>query len=455
MLIGSIATIEGATRVKTTDIRLGGKTRIETGLKSADQIYTMTGKFKTVIVAYSQNFPDALSGGYLAKTTKAPIILTNDSNTPNTLNYIKSKAESKAKVYLLGGSGVVGSTLETKLKQSGFNVIRLGGSTRYETNLKILTAVNSTGSELLVASGKGYADSLSGSSVGKPILIVGDNLTNEQKVFVKNNKFSKIYILGGSGAVSKEVESTLKTYATVERIGGLNRFETSKKIADRFFPSANTVVLASAHAFPDGLTGGSLGGLISSPVLLVSNDNWEDAHNYVVSKKVTKSFTMGGEGVISNQTVSNIMTYYEGDSPKHTHVFAKSWSKDATYHWHKATCSFDTSCKSSVKDKAKHSFKEVKVYQDEEVEIIKTEVHTLCNYCNYDFHDDFEKMSESDKKDPDKVADVMDVHFDTVHNLPSSYHTATVEVGTGEYETIQVLAGRRYECSVCGYIKQD
>ena len=456
MLLGTIS-IDAATKVKTVDIRVGGTTRIETGLKSAGQIYSKTGKFKTVIVAYSQNFPDALAGGYLAKVNNAPIILTNDLNTGNTFNYIKAMAEPKAKVYLLGGKGVIGALLETKLKEAGFNTIRLGGSSRYETNLKILSATNAKGTELLVASGTGFADSLSGSSVGKPILLVGDTLTNEQKSFLRNGKFTKVYILGGTGAVSRSIEWELKSFAPVERLGGKNRAETSKLIANKFFPKADTVVLAYAHNFPDGLTGGALGCLLNAPVLLVTDANWSDAHNYVVSKRVTKSFTMGGTGVISDGTVKNVMTYYEGDKPSdpiiptHTHTFEKGWSSDSTYHFHKATCTFDSSCKTQVKDKAKHSFKEVKVYQDQEVEITKTEVHTICNGCGEDFDIKFIELKNNGYTDEQCINYLYNEHFDSI----KGWHSEVVEIPTGEYETIQVEAGRRYECAVCGYIKQD
>lgn len=447
MLIGSIATIEGATRIKTTDIRLGGKNRIETGLKCADEILRRTGKFKTVVVAYAQNFPDALAGGYLAKVKSAPIVLTNDLNAQNTFNYIRSKAEPKAKVYLLGGTGVIGNALETSLKAGGFNVTRLGGSNRYETNLKILAEANAKGIELLVASSTGYADSLSGSSVGKPILLVGDSLTAEHKAFLKSGRFTKIYILGGNGAVSGSVEAALRAYAPTERLGGHNRFETSKLIADKFFPKADTVVLAYAHDFPDGLTGGALGNFLNAPVLLVTDGIYKDAHNYVVSKKVTKSFTMGGTSVIAAKTVDAIMEQYEGGTPSnptnstHTHTFEAGWSKDADYHWHSATCSLNDACQTAVSDKAKHTWKEVTEYEEKKVEIMKTEVHYICYTCGYDFTE-----NQSDQT-------ALTAHRKQHMNNNEAAHdgTATIEVGTGEFEVISVPIKKYQECTICGY----
>jgi len=40
------------------------------------------------------------------------------------------------------------------------------------------------------------------------------------------------------------------------------------------------------------------------------------------------------------------------DMPDHTHIFSKSWSSDATHHWHKATCAHSD----EVSGKAEHEF---------------------------------------------------------------------------------------------------
>ncbi len=54
-------------------------------------LYNKQGKFGSIVIASGLNFPDALSGGYLAYVKDAHIILTSPGNeyylTPTTLSY--------------------------------------------------------------------------------------------------------------------------------------------------------------------------------------------------------------------------------------------------------------------------------------------------------------------------------------------------------------------------------
>ena len=64
--------------------------------------------------------------------------------------------------------------------------------------------------------------------------------------------------------------------------------------------------------------------------------------------------------------------------PAHEHEFSDSWSKDATHHWHAATCEHTT----EVSEKAKHTFGDWQVTKDptEEVEGSKERTCTVCGY---------------------------------------------------------------------------
>ena len=55
-----------------------------------------------------------------------------------------------------------------------------------------------TTDEVLIATGKNYADSLSASATGLPMLLVDKNLTDSQKAFLQNTS-RKFVILGGTG----------------------------------------------------------------------------------------------------------------------------------------------------------------------------------------------------------------------------------------------------------------
>jgi len=292
------------------DIRAFGDGRYDTAIEVAEEYKGSAGKFENVIVAYGQNFPDALSGGYLAKTKNAPILLVEPSVEDRIAEYISNNILIGGKVYILGGTGAVSAAFESKVKAKGISTTRLGGKDRYETNQKILTEAGVKSEDILVCMGTGFADSLSAAAVGKPILLVGNSLTNDQKKYIKGLSSKKIYLIGGEGAVKPAVETGLKDlgFSKVERIAGKTRYETSTEVAKKFFSKAKTVVLAYAQNFPDGLSGGPLAMMKNAPIILTDPENIEAARAYVKSAGAGRNVTLGGPALISDTAVKEIMS---------------------------------------------------------------------------------------------------------------------------------------------------
>ena len=298
------------------DERIAGENRYDTAFAVADYIYQ--GRVSNVVVADGTNYPDALSGAYLAAAVNGPILLWGKASEEAIISYVERRIKSGGTIYLLGGNKVIPGSFETKLKNlKDINVKRLGGSNRYETNIKIIEEIIGIGKktfslrsnslDFLVCSGKGFADSLSASAVGKPILLVGDELNSEQKDLL--NKYSEYinqyYIIGGEMVVSPTVERQISGYTT--RIAGANRFETSEKVARTFFRnSPKKMVLCYSHDFPDGLTGGPLARKFNAPILLVNSSNYANARDYAKSMGTQKFYAIGGNAVISNMTISKI-----------------------------------------------------------------------------------------------------------------------------------------------------
>ena len=104
------------------------------------------------------------------------------------------------------------------------------------------------------------------------------------------------------------MESQLKEIGTTERIAGDNRYETSKAVAEKFFPNgSSTLVIASGADFPDGLTGGPLAMLNSAPIILVNDKNTELARDFVIDSSVSKVIIVGGNGAVSDSAMDNIV----------------------------------------------------------------------------------------------------------------------------------------------------
>lgn len=294
---------------ESTIDRYSGANRYETAFAVANALKEQQGvdKFDNIVVAYGDNYADALAGSYLAKVKNAPILVVNSRMESYVKDYIDANASKDGTIYLLGGEGVVSRNFANSLTSSGYNVKRLGGANRYETNMSILKESGVTNEDILVCSASSFADSLSASAVGKPILLVNTSLYDEQKDLLSTFDTDRFYLIGGTGAVTTTVGTELRQYGAVERVAGSNRYTTSKAIADKFFADgSDTIVIASGDDFPDGLTGGPLAMSMSSPLFLVNDRNTSSAAEYVADHGLDVITVIGGTGVVSDDAANAI-----------------------------------------------------------------------------------------------------------------------------------------------------
>lgn len=291
-------------------LRVYGDSRYDTAVDAADAMKKSLGidKFENIIVADGRNYPDALTGSYLAKVKDAPILLVNDGSASMIREYIKQNLKSGGTVYILGGTGAVSGSFEKSVRNTGASVKRLAGKSRYDTNISILKEAGVTKGDLLICSGGGFADSLSASAAGLPILLTGDTVSPEQKAYLNSLSIDKIYIIGGTGAVKESVEDTAKRYGTVERLAGKSRYDTSEAVAKKFFSGkASAAVIAYGQNFPDGLAGGPLAMTLDAPLLLAENGAYSQAAGFVEKEGIKKGIVMGGRSLISDSVFNRII----------------------------------------------------------------------------------------------------------------------------------------------------
>ncbi len=199
---------------------------------------------------------------------------------------------------------------------------RLAGANRYATAAKISSIEYSTasGSSVILASGRDYADALAGvplaAAFSAPILLTDkDKLPTETLNEIKRLGAKNIFILGGTGAVSENVENTLKsTNRIVRRVAGKTRFETASEISkllDKKLNKAPTeVFFVYGHNFADALSVSSVAASRSSAILYLNTNGEIDAATkaYLKNNKSTikHAYIVGGEGVISDQMLNSV-----------------------------------------------------------------------------------------------------------------------------------------------------
>ena len=288
--------------------RIYGAHRYETSMVVADQMKDNLGleKFDSVILATGNNFADALSGSYLANVKTAPILLTSGIEWVDDIieDYVRDNVEPGGTVYILGDTSAVPSTFDTNL--DGFEIKRLAGKNRFDTNLMILEEAGIDDEPILVCTGLGFADSLSASASRLPILLVWNSLTEDQHTFLEGLNGNELYIIGGPTAVNETVETELTAYGEPTRLGGKNRFETSVLLAEQFFENPDTIVLAYAWNFPDGLCGGPLAVTLNAPLILTMDRYEIRAADYVQDYDPKYGIILGGTSLVSDHTVQNI-----------------------------------------------------------------------------------------------------------------------------------------------------
>ena len=292
--------------------RIYGNDRIGTSIEIAKKLKKELNKtaFDSIIVTRSDKWQDALAGSYLASVAEAPILLVTSGANQDVLNYIQSNLSKDGTIYILGGDLAVSTTIESSLRNFG-NVVRLFGQTSYDTNLAILRTAdrlsNAKDTDVLVTTGRNFPDAISVSAMGKPILLVNDTINDAQRAFLDEHldEKSKIYIIGGTAAVSEKAENHLADYKEPIRIAGSNRYTTATKIADTFFEDSKEVSMARGDIFPDAMVGGVLSNAKGIPIILTENDaGFETAFKYVFGSEFIKAVTVfGGPKAISDDAV--------------------------------------------------------------------------------------------------------------------------------------------------------
>ncbi|BDR74926.1 cell wall-binding repeat-containing protein [Clostridium tetani] len=298
--------------------RIKGKDRFETSVKIGNKFRLENGeeKLKNVIVSSAFGFADSLSGSILSKKLDAPIMLTgnNESSSKEAIEYIKNNVDKKGNVYILGGIASVNSTIENTIKNNGYNIKRLSGEDRYGTCNSIVKEFGvKEGTPVVIVNGLNFADALSVSAPasikGYPVLLSGNGALPEYaKSIIKTAKPSEVFIIGGEGALSKNIEDEVKkiySSSKITRLSGKDRYETSLKV-NKYFDNNETVIMASGINYPDALSGSALAGKLNASLLLINAGSLNNQIKFINKEKTKEVILLGGEGVLSKKVENSI-----------------------------------------------------------------------------------------------------------------------------------------------------
>lgn len=164
-----------------------------------------------VFVATGLGFADALSAGAAAGAKGIPVVLvpgTSATAPSSVLALLKDLGVSK--VYIAGGTAVVGPQMQVSLGASGRTVVRYAGMTQFDTSAEIARQAFEGPRDTYWATGLGFADALTGAAVagaqGVPLLLVSTSCV-PTSVYRANDQLSsgQTYLLGGEAVLTEEV----------------------------------------------------------------------------------------------------------------------------------------------------------------------------------------------------------------------------------------------------------
>ncbi|MFZ3129869.1 MAG: cell wall-binding repeat-containing protein [Desulfosporosinus sp.] len=305
--------------VEVSMIRLFGMRAEDTAIRISQEGWADNSS-PFVILARTDRFQDALAAAPLARKLKAPLLLTAPGQLDNAVLQEIKRLGSGGKVYVIGGTGAIKTTVTDALTKANLSFERISGNTAADTAVEIAKKIGPS-TRVILASSTSFPDALSASApaaaLGIPILLTEQGtLPESTKQLLKDFQVTKTIIVGGKFAISTAFDSTggaLESYGPL-RLAGYTKYDTMLQIVKYFDQNPQSIVIATGENFPDGLSGGAFAALNGSPMILIPKEGINDeTQTYLegLGGKTTKTYLLGGTGVIcasNEKLIRNILT---------------------------------------------------------------------------------------------------------------------------------------------------
>ncbi|WP_160721960.1 cell wall-binding repeat-containing protein [Isachenkonia alkalipeptolytica] len=297
-------------RVSTGNVnRLSGLNRYSTAGDIANE-YFKDG-VDTVILARGDHENDtpqitsALVSASLTGEMDVPILLTIRDRVPNATFDALDELRPR-NILIIGDESEVSASVERELEME-YSTTRIYGRNLNETAKEIALHTGRSRDTAYVVQADALPDALAigsvASATGNPILLTDKNTVPSATLDAINALgVEDIYIIGGTAVISDSVEEELNAVVdgSVNRVAGLNRFETSVEIGKTFWNDAEAVTIANGVSMVDAVASS----ILQRPLILVR-------HNRIVGsaqeeiKRYSSYTIIGGETVVENGLIEN------------------------------------------------------------------------------------------------------------------------------------------------------
>ena len=299
----------------------------ETALDTMAQIVE-AGQFTsggTVVLATVDGYWDALTAAGVAGMVKAPVLMTNGKSlSPQTNNELRWL--SPQRIVVCGGTAAVSQSVANQAAAvSGAKVVRCSGKDAVGTAIDIFKkAPSTTGGKwsrtAFVCTNGGYWDALAAAPISyakhMPIFLTnGANSITAETLSAMKGNIDGVYIVGGTSAVSKNVENAIKGAGikVLGRFNGATAIETAAMVADYGIDkegmSANNIGVATTSGYWDALSGAAFCGVYGSVLILVDGPDASSIFSVVSARSdvIEYGHVFGGSAAVSHATYNKLV----------------------------------------------------------------------------------------------------------------------------------------------------
>jgi putative cell wall-binding protein len=297
--------------------RISGPDRFATAAAVSKRIVASGTRAPVVYLTNAFDFPDALAAGPAAMRAGGVILPVDPDALPGIIASELGRLRPE-RVVIAGGKGAVSESVRAAVKKvvPDAATVRLGGASRYETaDLIVRDAFAERGSRFaIVATGATYPDALAaGPAAGHldaPVLLVDGarGLGRQTKATIAKLGITDVYIAGGKGAVSADLEAGLRSVlgkGKVKRLAGSDRVFTAIEVNDAIFTRVDYGYVASSSGFADALAGAPLAATRDAPLYLSAQaciNAWTvESLRY---RSVAQVTLLGGTGVLGSRVAA-------------------------------------------------------------------------------------------------------------------------------------------------------
>lgn len=281
--------------------RFAGPDRFSTA--AATSRGSFPGTANDVFIVTGNNWPDALSAGSAAAKVNGPVLPVHAGSVPAVISQELDRLKPR-RAWIIGGPGVVNSSVAADLRSRGVEVVRISGTDRYATAAMVAARFFPNAVGAYYASGMKYADALAGGAAAAhrdwPLLLTTSTAVPSVTPLVGNERI----VLGGPAAVSEGVLMQLGA----RRVAGVDRYGTAAAIARDAFATAEVAYLATGSNFPDALAGAPAAARDSAPLLLAAQGCVTTATKHALVELGVKSRVVLGDTAVVAGSAADLTT---------------------------------------------------------------------------------------------------------------------------------------------------